>query len=185
MVLTATYPPRLQGQGSFSPSLSGPFSPSGFEKNQMPILDRTMSASVVSGQPDNIMNRKAGVNSSLYQSCLALKRRLAEVPGFEPWLEEMDLEERESNDATDPVTSMWNMLRRGYPLFTIYNALQPAIPLEIDPVKAAEPKVNKQVTFKFLEACMEVLKFPAHECFLITDLTGQDTTGFVKVCRTT
>ncbi|MCJ1414224.1 hypothetical protein MMC32_000549 [Xylographa parallela] len=183
MVLTATYPPRLQGQGSFSPSLSGPFSPSGFEKNQMPILDRTMSASVVSGQPDNIMNRKAGVNSSLYQSCLALKRRLAEVPGFEPWLEEMDLEERESNDATDPVTSMWNMLRRGYPLFTIYNALQPAIPLEIDPVKAAEPKVNKQVTFKFLEACMEVLKFPAHECFLITDLTGQDTTGFVKVLR--
>ena len=150
----------------------------------MPNLDRTMSASVVSEQPDNIMNRKAGVNSSLYQSCLALKRRLSEVPGFEPWLEEMDFEERESSDATDPVTSMWNMLRRGYPLFTIYNALQPAVPLEIDPVKAAEPKVNKQVTFKFLEACMEVLKFPPHECFLITDLTGQDTTGFVKVCRT-
>lgn len=185
MVSTTTYPPpRLNGQlshASFSPSLSGPFSPSAFDFSQMPILERTTTASVPPEPTENIMNRRAGVNSSLYQSCLALKKRLAEVPGFEPYLQEMDQEERESNDATDPVTSMWNMLRRGYPLMTIYNALRPKVPIEVNQSKVTEAKLGKAATFKFLQACLEELKFPANECFLITDLYGQDTTGFVKV----
>ena len=130
---------------------------------------------------NNIMNRKADMNSSLYQNCLGLRRRLSEVPGFEQHIVEMEDEEAEADDSTDPVTSMWNCLRRGYPLMTIYNALQPRVPLEVDPSKVAEPKIGKVATFKFLQACLTDLRFPANECFLITDLYGGDTTGFVKV----
>ncbi|MCJ1476572.1 hypothetical protein MMC13_005238 [Lambiella insularis] len=184
MVLTTTYPPpRLNGQlsqAAFSPSLSGPFSPSAFDVSQIPILERTTTMLAAPEPMDNIMNRRGGV--SLYQSCLALKKKLAEVPGFEPYLEEMDQEERESNDATDPVTSMWNMLRRGFPLMTIYNALRPKVPIEVNQskVKVAEAKLGKAATFKFLQACLEELKFPVNECFLISDLYLSDTTGLVK-----
>ena len=121
------------------------------------------------------------MNSSLYQICLTLKRRLAEVPGFDRYILEMEQDERDGNDATDPVTSMWNMLRRGLPLMDIYNALQPRVRLEVNHSRVTEAKVGKAATFKFLQACLEELKFPPSECFLITDLYGSDTTGFVKV----
>ena len=130
---------------------------------------------------DNIMNRRGDLNSSLYQICLNLRRRMAEVPGFEVHMAEVEEEEAEANDSTDPVTSMWNCLRRGYPLMTIYNALKPRVPLEVDASRLAEAKLGKAATFKFLQACLTDLKFPASECFLITDLYGGDTTGFVKV----
>lgn len=129
---------------------------------------------------EHIQNRKADINSSLFRSCRALKERLKEVPGFEPFLQEM---EEDETDAVDPVTSMWNLLRRGYPLMAIYNALQPTVPLEVDVTKLSEAKIGKAATFKFLAACLEHLDFPPNECFLIVDLYGQDTTGFVKVLR--
>ena len=131
---------------------------------------------------DNIMNRRADGNSSLYQICINLRRRLAEVPRFDRHIREMELEEEEAGDSTDPVTSMWNCLRRGYPLMTIYNALRPETPLHVDEKRVAEKQIGKAATFKFLQACLEDLKFPPNECFLITDLYGGDTTGFVKVC---
>lgn len=64
---------------------------------------------------------------------------------------------------------------------TIYNALKPRVLLEVDASRLAETKLGKAATFKFLQACLTDLKFPASECFLITDLYGGDTTGFVKV----
>lgn len=107
--------------------------------------------------------------------------RLAEVPGFHVHLAVMEEEEVEAEDSSDPVTSMWNCLRRGFPLMTIYNALRPAVPLNVDVSKIGESKIGKAATFKFLQACMAEQKFPPNECFLITDLYGGDTTGFVKV----
>lgn len=132
---------------------------------------------------DNIMNRRADMNSSLYQICLGLRTRLAEVPGFALHIEEMEEEDAEVEGLRDPVTSMWNCLRRGYPLMTIYNALKPAVPLKVDRSKIGEAKVGKAATFKFLQACLTELMFPSNECFLITDLYGGDTTGFVKVSQ--
>ena len=131
------------------------------------------------------MNRRADMNSSLYQICLSLRIRLAEVPGFAHHIAEMEEEEAEIEDSSDPVTSMWNCLRRGYPLMTIYNALKPTVPLRVDQSRVAEAKIGKAATFKFLQACLTEQKFPANECFLITDLYGGDTTGFVKVSVTT
>lgn len=130
------------------------------------------------------MNRRAGADSSLYQICLNLRKRLADVPGFGEHIAEMEEEEAEAQDATDPVTSMWNCLRRGYPLMTIFNAFRPAKPLEIDLSRTSEAKIGKAATYKFLAACQTDLRNEMAEGFLITDLYGEDTTGFVKVSRT-
>ena len=161
---------------SFSPPMGGAFRPP-------PLSFAQSSISLPSS--DNIVNRRGGTESSLYQSCLALRRRLAEVPGFEPFLAEMDLDEQENNDATDPVTSMWNLLRRGYPLLTVYNALRPDAPIVVDAAKygGREDKAGKQATFQFLSACMSQLKFPSAECFMVTDLYSSDTNGLVRVLK--
>ncbi|KAL8649092.1 MAG: hypothetical protein Q9210_004608 [Variospora velana] len=135
-------------------------------------------------RPDNnLMNIRGDMTSSLYQICLTLRRRLSHVPGFHQYLAEMEEEEAEAEGATDPVTTMWNCLRRGYPLMTIYNALKPHNPLNVDANRVAEKSIGKAATFKFLQACLTDLMIPANECFLITDLYGSDTTGFVKVTK--
>ncbi|KAJ5899186.1 hypothetical protein N7495_003930 [Penicillium taxi] len=137
----------------------------------------------MSGAPvaeDNIINRRGG--ESIYQSCVNLKRRLSEVPTFEPFLQEMD-EEDHANGNTDPVSSLWNCLRNGYPLLSIYNASGPDEELILDPAKVPEAKRPKAATFKFLQACLQDLAFPQQDCFLITDLYGESTTGFIKVIK--
>lgn len=129
---------------------------------------------------DNIINRRGG--ESMFQSCKNLKRRLAEVPGFERHMAEMEQLDRAQGN-TDPVASLWNCLRNGYPLLTIYNASIPDQLLEVDTSKVAEAKRPKAATFKFLQACLQELAFPQQDCFLITDLYGESTTGFAKVIK--
>lgn len=120
----------------------------------------------------NIINQKADASRSLYQICITLKNRLAQVPDFEPYLEQLD--------PNDPVDALWNLLRTGYPLLTVYNALQPTTPLKVDE-NASEAKKSKIAIFKFVKACMDELKVPPKESFVVTDLMGNDTSGFVKV----
>jgi cell division control protein 24 len=127
---------------------------------------------------DNIINRRGG--ESIYQSCVNLRVRLAEVPGFECHLDEIDAQEL-AHGITDPVDSLWNCLRGGYPLMTIFNASNPDDPLEVDQEKVPEAKRPKAATFKFLQACLQDMAFPQQDCFLITDLYGENTTGFIKV----
>lgn len=128
---------------------------------------------------DNIMNSVADASSSLFQICVSLRQRLLGVPGFSDSLLE---EEEDADDDTDPVTVLWRTFRRGYPLMDLYNALQPAQLLILGP-GVRDDKRGKAATFKFLQACVNGLKFPQEECFIITDLYGDDTTGFVKVAR--
>jgi cell division control protein 24 len=123
----------------------------------------------------NIINQKADASRSLYQICITLKQRLALVPDFEPFLQQLD--------PYDPVDPLWSLFRTGYPLLTIYNALQPAEPLKVDDSNAPEAKRSKIAIFKFVQACMKELQVPASESFVITDLMGNDTTGFVKVTQ--
>ena len=142
-----------------------------------------IESAVMTGAPiaeDNIINRRGG--ESIYQSCVNLKKRLAEVPNFEPHMQEMEEEDR-SQGNTDPVASLWNCLRNGYPLLTIYNASIPEEYLEVDPAKVPEAKRPKAATFKFLQASLKELAFPQQDCFLITDLYGDSTTGFIKVIK--
>lgn len=128
---------------------------------------------------DNIMNSVADASSSLFQICVSLRQRLYAVPGFSDSLIE---EEEDADEDTDPVTLLWRTFRRGYPLMMLYNALRPEKLLALGP-GVREDKKGKAATLKFLSACINELKFPAEECFIVTDLYGDDTTGFVKVAR--
>lgn len=121
----------------------------------------------------NIINQKADASRSLYQICISLKNRLSQVPDFQPFLDTLD--------PSDPVDPLWNLFRTGYPLLLIYNALQPEIALKVDDPNASEAKKSKIAIFKFIQACMKDLKLPPAETFVITDLMGNDTSGFVKV----
>jgi cell division control protein 24 len=87
--------------------------------------------------------------------------------------------EDEAGDDADPVTIVWRFLRRGFPLMALYNATNPRIRLEVDPNKVGEKKRGQAATFKFMQACKEHLGIT--ENFMVTDLYGEDTTGFVKV----
>ncbi|GES61692.1 hypothetical protein ATETN484_0006035100 [Aspergillus terreus] len=140
-------------------------------------------AAMSNGAPiaeDNIINRRGG--ESIYQSCVNLKKRLAELPDFLPHIQEMEEADAASGND-DPVASLWNCLRNGYPLLTIYNASNPEELLDVDPQKVPEAKRPKAATFKFLQASLQELAFPQQDCFLITDLYGDSTTGFTKVIK--
>ncbi|KAI1647778.1 Pleckstrin homology domain-containing protein [Daldinia loculata] len=125
----------------------------------------------------NIINQRADASRSLYQICIALKQRLTRVPGFEVHLDALP----PTHNEDGPVESLWNLLRTGVPLLTIYNCLQLESPLEIDPT-AVETKRPKLAVFKFLQAIMKRPEIPS-ESFMISDLMGNDTTGFVKVTQ--
>jgi cell division control protein 24 len=122
----------------------------------------------------NIINQKADASRSLYHLCVSLKARLALVPGFDEQLQQLD--------PNDPVESLWGLFRAGYPLLDIYNALQPEEPLKVDD-NASESKKAKLALFKFIQACLRDLNIPSADCFVIIDVLGNDTTGFVKVCH--
>jgi cell division control protein 24 len=128
----------------------------------------------------NVLNKRADKEASLFQICLHLRHRLQAVPGFDIHLEEEEEDGSDSEDI-DPVTLLWRTFRRGYPLMTIYNALGPSVPLVIDENKVKPEKRAQAATAKFLNACTKQLRFPTEECFIISDLFLDDTTGFVKV----
>ena len=177
----AQVPPR--GPASLRPSHPPPALTATASSSSLAMAVRSRAGSVPPSESgtivlasDNIINQAADSSKSLYQICVKLRQRLAEVPGFDRHLDEMDRDE-----AGDPMMVMWNCLKRGYPLLAVYNALRPDSPIEIDPAKVPEAKRPIAAAFKFSEACKKDLDFPSDECFLIKDLHGDDTTGFVKV----
>ncbi|KAK2069917.1 hypothetical protein P8C59_004458 [Phyllachora maydis] len=128
----------------------------------------------------NIINQKADASRSLYQICVALKQRLGQVPGFEGYMQE--LEQRSMDPSAGPVEALWGLLRTGRPLLAIYNALQPARPLSVaheEQQGVAEEKIAKIAIMRFVGGTE--LNLPTSVRFIIADLTGHDTTGFVKV----
>lgn len=128
----------------------------------------------------NIINQRADASRSLYQICVSLKQRLAKVPGFEPYMEELE-QMAADPDEGGPVESLWKLLRTGYPLLTIYNSLQPDTPLQVQEGSAmSQAKRSKIAILRFVEACKSKLMLPTTEVFIITDLAGNDTSGFVK-----
>lgn len=128
----------------------------------------------------NIINQKADASRSLYQICVALKQRLTQVPGFEEYIRQM---EEWAADMQDPVESVWKLLRTGVPLLTIYNCLQPETPLtDTAPEGVTEEKRAKIAILSFVGTTSSQLKPPPPDKFIINDVMGTDTTGFLKVC---
>lgn len=129
---------------------------------------------------NNIINQKADASRSLYQICVSLKQRLKLVPGFEHYMAQLEEHEQQDGDAGGPVESLWNMLRTGQPLVAIYNATEPEEPIDVGNVPN-ESKRAKMAIGKFVQGCSKDLKIPSNDMFIISDLLGNDTTGFVKV----
>ena len=183
---TTTRISQLAGATTF-PSSSSLSSMSPLSPTSTLVSAQAASAALASGQvvaTHNIINEKADASRSLYQICVSLKERLALVPGFEPYLAQL---ESFSQDDTDggPVESLWRLLRTGYPLLAIYNALDPDNPLQPEEQPTdSDQKRSQRCVYKFLQACHVQLKIPTSDCFMITELRGNDTTGFVKVCMT-
>ncbi|KAF2116371.1 Pleckstrin homology domain-containing protein [Lophiotrema nucula] len=184
--------PPLMSHQSFQSSYSG-YSHSSARDTQS---TQATSTSTLFGQPpvfptstpvnggpieasNNVLNKRANKDGSLFQRCLTLQMRLKAIPGFEQYL--MEEQEKAGMDA-DPVTVLWRTFRLGYPLMDVYNTLGPKMRLAIDENRITKPEQKaKAAAYKFLNACLVELKFPGDECFIISDLYGDDTTGFVKV----
>lgn len=130
----------------------------------------------------NIINQQADASRSLFQICMSLKQRLSQVPDFEMQLSELDALEQGGSEEGGIVEALWQLLRRGYPLLIIYNTLNPEKPLAIaSDDKANEAKKAKMAIYNFIRACLTELNIAPADCFVINDLTGTDTSGFVKV----
>jgi cell division control protein 24 len=160
---------------SLAPRTSQLSGSTAFAGSSASLSSLVSSATAVANQvapTQNIINEKADASRSLYQICVSLKHRLSKVPYFEGYLDQLD--------PTDPVDPLWNLLRTGHPLLTIYNSLQPEVPLRVDE-NVSEAKKSKIAVFKFVKACMDELNVSASDSFVITDLLGNDTSGFVKV----
>ncbi|KAF2704439.1 hypothetical protein K504DRAFT_449452 [Pleomassaria siparia CBS 279.74] len=128
---------------------------------------------------NNVLNKRADKDTSLFQRCLNLQMRLRLIPDFNRWLDE---EEINADEDADPVTLLWRCFRKGYPLMEVYNALGPKVRIAVDEVLIKRPEKRAQVAaYKFIQACVGELRFPSEECFILSDLYGDDTTGFVKV----
>ena len=134
---------------------------------------------------NNVINKTADKNESLFQICRTLRARLTGVPGFEEQC--LEVEDELENEADDHVLVLWNVFRKGYPLLNIYNLLNPADQLEVNENRVqSEQKRSQAAAYKFTTACIHSLGFPQQECFMVTDLSGSDReinmSGFVKVC---
>ncbi|KAF2842080.1 hypothetical protein M501DRAFT_1022208 [Patellaria atrata CBS 101060] len=132
---------------------------------------------------NNVINIRGDKNNSLWQYCGHLRRRLEEVPGYDKILAQEEEEADDETIQTDPVTLVWRTFRRGYPLMLIYNTIEPEVELFVNNDKVGEKKRAQAATMAFLKACIDHLNIPSEDCFIIADLYGDDTSGFVKVAK--
>ncbi|KAF2434637.1 hypothetical protein EJ08DRAFT_474127 [Tothia fuscella] len=150
-----------------------------------PTPSNTSTAPAVNNGPvlanNNVLNQRADKDTSLFQICLNLRERLRGIPECNDALVQEEEDGAAHNEEPDPVTLIWRTFRQGEPLMAIYNALSPAILLRVGPEK--KTKRDQAAAFAFLNACIKELKFEPQDCFFLTDLYGDDTTGFVKVTR--
>lgn len=148
------------------------------------VVNPSPSAGPVKGT-DNVINKTADKNESLFQICMNLRTRLSGVPGFEEQC--LEVEDELDDQDTDPVLVLWNVFRKGYPLMNIYNLYNPTDPIEIDENKTPEHKRSQLAAYRFTQACMQTLGFASQDCFMVTDLKGTERevnmSGFVKVVR--
>jgi len=132
---------------------------------------------------NNVINRVADKETSLYQQCITLRNRLRKIPGFDEEYYKTDARAKQAGERPSAVDLLWETFRRGYSLIAIYNALGLPHQLEISRVLKTEMKREKDAVYKFIEACHVQLNFPQSECFMVSDLNSDDTTGFVKVSQ--
>ena len=129
----------------------------------------------------NVLNKRGDESQSLFQICVNTRQRLRGIPECEEALQREEEDAQDHNEDADPVTLLWRTLRQGSPLMALYNAFSPEVLLSVPPNKIT--KRDQAASMKFITACIRELKFPMTDMFTISELYGEDTTGFVKVTR--
>ncbi|KAI9319982.1 hypothetical protein BX666DRAFT_2018116 [Dichotomocladium elegans] len=141
----------------------------------------------------SVTNKPAVQGSSLYHTCRSVLDKLSAVEGMVDFLTEAEQIQQSSlassepstSSGSDPLSKLWTLCRRGSPLCTLFNVLQPEKPLKVD----RNPSLNqlnacKASVYHFIVACRDQLNFAEDDLFTITDLYQNDTNGFVKVVNT-
>lgn len=153
---------------------------------ELPWSENSMSGvSTVSTQATSISplfgprSQNTSANESpLSHICLNLCERLKRIPSIGIALEE----EIGGRHDADPITVLRRVLRKGYPLLDLYNALEPMEPLQNHWSELTDKRdLDVKATFDFLQACRQTLTLP--ECFTLKDLYGDVTTGLTKVIK--
>jgi cell division control protein 24 len=106
--------------------------------------------------------------------------QLSQIPG----LPEILAMERDDSEEADPLSFFIRVFRRGVPLLMLLErvrGVQYLAQLTQFEGFLDSQKMPKIATFRFIKACMDDLGFQPDECFSLSDLFGDDTTGFVKV----
>jgi cell division control protein 24 len=129
----------------------------------------------------NVLNKRGDESQSLFQICMNTRQRLRGIPECDDALLQEEEDAAQHNEDADPVTLLWRTLRQGFPLMALYNAFNPEQPLAVPPNKIT--KRDQTASMKFITACIRELNFPSADMFTISELYGEDTTGFVKVTR--
>ncbi|KAJ1966515.1 Guanine nucleotide exchange factor for Cdc42p [Dipsacomyces acuminosporus] len=146
-------------------------------------------ASIPTQNMDSILNRNAPA-TSIYRTTLNLLDKLACIPGFEVYLASL-LDDNPRDTANgggqylDPIQLLWDTFRQGTSLCVIYNALQPAEPLNTT-LNDAPNTLNqrKDRVYRFVKACKENHIVKDEDLFTISELFKDDTNSFVKVLKT-
>ncbi|KAK6541262.1 hypothetical protein TWF694_008627 [Orbilia ellipsospora] len=132
---------------------------------------------------DSVINQKADGSQSLYNICCRLKQRLETIPGMIKYLDTHAVNTENPDLPIDPVQQIWQTFRSGAPLVHLYNALCPDKKLKgADEIPEALNK-KKALVFQFLKNINEELHLSGDNTFIITNVYGDDTTGFVKVTK--
>lgn len=92
---------------------------------------------------------------------------------------------KDDNEEEDLSTFLMYVFRQGIPLLILLARVQGVQDvshyIQPDDYKGYEQRIPKVATFKFIKACMDDLRFEPDDCFTISDLFNDDSTGFVKV----
>ncbi|KAH6967724.1 Dbl homology domain-containing protein [Ilyonectria sp. MPI-CAGE-AT-0026] len=167
-ILTTRSARSTSSASSTASTPTTPTTPTHSPWNSDPLIDTS-----------NVTKQEAETAPSLYQQCIALRQRLSQVPGFDPFLERLDCD-----GPLDPIYPLWNLFRTGHSLLAIYNSLHPAKELTVESSILTEAEKSKIAVIKFIRACGEELNISLSDTFGVADLMGDDTNDFVKVIHT-
>lgn len=154
-------------------------------------LPNVAAMTVIDGPTPSNLNKPA--SSSLYHTCRSVLDRLAAVPGFEFYLESENLpplqpvqspttNEPVTPSLGNPLTKLWQICRQGTSLCLLFNTLKPDKQIKMpDNPSLSNANVAKAAVYHFIVACKQELGKMDDELFTISDLTLNDTNGFVKV----
>ncbi|KAI8640044.1 hypothetical protein BD408DRAFT_404414 [Parasitella parasitica] len=152
--------------------------------------------------PSFSITNKPSSGTSLYHTCRSVLDKLALVEGMTYYLDfenlglllsttgssimssESSVSTNSTSNSNDPLTKLWELCRRGTPLTTLFNALNPPQLLKLNFTQNLQVNECKKTVYHFIVACRNQLDFKEEDLFTLSDLYKDNTNGFVKVVNT-